>query len=61
MHPILLRRMTPHFVTVNTQPGQYFQFIDNGNGDYGLGLYNSNNTLDRVIHATGSITALVTM
>ncbi len=47
-----------NFVTVNTQPGQYFQFIDNGNGDYGLGLYNSNNTLDRVIHATGTITAL---
>jgi len=47
-----------NFVTVNTQPGQYFQFIDNGNGDYGLGLYNSNNTLDRVIHNTGTITAL---
>jgi hypothetical protein len=47
-----------NFVTVNTQPGQYFQFIDNGNGDYGLGLYNSNNTLDRVIHASGTITAL---
>lgn len=47
-----------NFVTVNTQAGQYFQFIDNGNGDYGLGLYNSNNTLDRVIHATGTITAL---
>lgn len=47
-----------NFVTVNTQPGQYFQFIDNGNGDYGLGLYNSNNTLDRIIHASGTITAL---
>jgi hypothetical protein len=47
-----------NFVTVNTQAGQYFQFIDNGNGDYGLGLYNSNNTLDRIIHASGTITAL---
>lgn len=47
-----------NFATVNTQPGQYFKFIDNGNGDYALGLYNSNNTLDRLIHASGTITAL---
>ncbi len=47
-----------NFQTVTTTAGQYFKFIDNGNGSYGLGLYNSDNTLSRVIHSTGTITAL---
>jgi hypothetical protein len=46
------------FNTVTVTSGQYFKFIDNNDGSYGLGLYNSNNTLDRVIHQTGTITAL---
>ncbi len=47
-----------NFNTVTVTTGQYFKFIDNGNGDYGLGLYNSDNTLARTIHSTGTITAL---
>ena len=47
-----------NFQTVTVTSGQYFKFIDNGNGTFGLGLYNSNNSLDRVIHSTGTITAL---
>lgn len=46
------------FTTVTTTAGQYFKFIDNGNGTYGLGLYNSDNSLNRVVHNTGTITAL---
>jgi hypothetical protein len=46
------------FQTVTVSSGQYFKFIDNGNGTYGLGLYNSDNTLARTIHSTGTITAL---
>jgi hypothetical protein len=46
------------FNTVTVTSGQYFKFIDNNDGSYGLGLYNSDNTLDRVIHQTGTITAL---
>ena len=47
-----------NFQTVTTTTGQYFKFIDNGGGDYGLGLYNADNTLNRVIHSSGTITAL---
>jgi hypothetical protein len=47
-----------NFNTVTTTSGQYFKFIDNGNGSYGLGLYNADNTLARTIHSTGTITAL---
>lgn len=46
------------FQTVTATTGQYFKFIDNGNGTHGLGLYNADNTLNRVIHSTGQITAL---
>ena len=47
-----------NFQTVTATAGQYFKFIDNGDGTHGMGLYNSDNTLDRVIHSTGQITAL---
>ena len=47
-----------NFQTVTVTSGQYFKFINNGNGDIGLGLYNADNTLNRVIHSTGTITAL---
>jgi len=47
-----------NFNTVTVTSGQYFKFIDNGNGDVGLGLYDANNTLNRVIHSTGTVTAL---
>lgn len=46
------------FQTVVPTTGQYFKFIDNGNGTHGLGLYNSDGTLARTIHNTGQITAL---
>jgi hypothetical protein len=47
-----------NFQTVTATAGQYFKFIDNGDGTHGMGLYNSDNTLNRVIHSTGQITAL---
>lgn len=47
-----------NFQTVVPTAGQYFKFIDNGNGTHGLGLYNSDGTLARTIHSTGQITAL---
>jgi hypothetical protein len=46
------------FTTVTTTTGQYFKFVDNGGGDYGLALYNSDGTFNRTIHSTGQITAL---
>lgn len=42
--------------TVST--GQYFQFINNNDGTYGLGLYNADSTLAQTVHSTGTITAL---
>lgn len=47
-----------NFNTVTVTSGQYFKFIDNSDGTYGLGLYNADNTLARTIHSTGTITAL---
>jgi hypothetical protein len=47
-----------NFQTVTATAGQYFKFIDNGDGTHGLGLYNADNTLNRVVHSTGQITAL---
>jgi hypothetical protein len=47
-----------NFQTVTATAGQYFKFIDNGDGTHGMGLYNSDNTLNRIIHSTGQITAL---
>lgn len=46
------------FTPVTTTAGQYFKFVDNGGGDYGLALYNADNTFNRTIHTTGQITAL---
>lgn len=46
------------FQTVTATAGQYFKFIDNGDGTHGLGLYNADNSLNRVVHSTGQITAL---
>ncbi len=46
------------FTTVTTTAGQYFKFVDNGGGDYGLALYNSDGSFNRTIHSTGQITAL---
>lgn len=47
-----------NFQTVTATSGQYFKFIDNNNGSYGLGLYNSDGSLSQTVHSTGTITAL---
>lgn len=49
-----------NFQTVTVSSGQYFQFFASttNSGTYGLGLYNSNGTLAKVVHDTGDITAL---
>jgi hypothetical protein len=49
-----------NFQTVTASSGQYFQFFSSitNPGKYGLGLYNSNGTLARVVHDYGDITAL---
>ncbi len=47
-----------NFQHFTVSAGQYFKFIDNGNGSYGLGLYNSDGTLAKTVHSTGTISAL---
>jgi hypothetical protein len=49
-----------NFQTVTVTSGQYFQFFASTTnpGKYGLGLYNSNGTLAKVVHDYGDITAL---
>lgn len=49
-----------NFQTVTATTGQYFKFFASTTnpGKYGLGLYNSNDTLARVVHDHGDITAL---
>ena len=49
-----------NFQTVTVTTGQYFKFFPSTTnpGSYGLGLYNSNDTLARVVHDYGDITAL---
>lgn len=49
-----------NFQTVTVSSGQYFQFFPSTTnpGTYGLGLYNSNGTLSKVVHDYGDITAL---
>lgn len=49
-----------NFQTVTVTSGQYFQFFASTTnpGKYGLGLYNSNGTLSKVVHDYGDITAL---
>lgn len=49
-----------NFQTVTVSSGQYFQFFASSTnpGKYGLGLYNSNGTLAKVVHDYGDITAL---
>ncbi len=47
-----------NFQHFTVSAGQYFKFIDNGNGTYGLGLYNSDGTLAKTVHSTGTISAL---
>jgi hypothetical protein len=49
-----------NFQTVTVSTGQYFQFFASTTnpGKYGLGLYNSNGTLAKVVHDYGDITAL---
>jgi len=49
-----------NFQTVTVSSGQYFQFFPSTThpGKYGLGLYNSNGTLAKVVHDYGDITAL---
>ena len=49
-----------NFQTVTVSSGQYFQFFPSTTnpGQYGLGLYNSNGTLAKVVHDYGDITAL---
>lgn len=47
-----------NFQHFTVSSGQYFQFIDNNNGTYGLGLYNSDGTLAKTVHSTGTISAL---
>ncbi len=49
-----------NFQTVTVTSGQYFQFFPSTTnpGTYGLGLYNSNGTLAKVVHDYGDITAL---
>ena len=49
-----------NFQTVTVTSGQYFQFFASTTnpGKYGLGLYNSDGTLSKVVHDYGDITAL---
>jgi hypothetical protein len=49
-----------NFQTVTVSAGQYFQFFASTTnpGKYGLGLYNSNGSLAKVVHDYGDITAL---
>jgi hypothetical protein len=49
-----------NFQTVTVTSGQYFKFFPSVTdpGKYGLGLYNSDGSLARVIHDYGDITAL---
>ena len=49
-----------NFQTVTVSSGQYFQFFASTTnpGKYGLGLYNSNGTLAKVVHDYGDVTAL---
>ena len=49
-----------NFQTVTVTSGQYFQFFASttNQGKYGLGLYNSNGSLAKVVHDYGDITAL---
>lgn len=49
-----------NFQTVTVSSGQYFQFFASTTnpGSYGLGLYNSNGSLAKVVHDYGDITAL---
>lgn len=49
-----------NFQTVTVTAGQYFQFFASTTnpGKYGLGLYNSDGTLAKVVHDYGDITAL---
>lgn len=47
-----------NFQTVTATSSQYFKFISNNDGTYGLGLYNSDGTLSQTVHSTGTITAL---
>jgi hypothetical protein len=49
-----------NFQTVTVSAGQYFQFFASTTdpGKYGLGLYNSDGSLARIVHDYGDITAL---
>jgi hypothetical protein len=46
------------FTPVIPTQGQYFQFVRNNDGSYGLNLYNSNGILSRVIHSVGEFIAI---
>lgn len=47
-----------NFQHFTVSSGQYFKFVDKGNGSYGLNLYNSDGSVAKVVHSTGTISAL---